>query len=48
MRPAASAFMPRGHEKKILYVPNFEEVDGACWFWVVRACFPPFVKNCAC
>ena len=30
------------------YAPNFEEVDGAYWFRVVRACVHPFVKKRAC
>ena len=30
---------PRDHfRNKFHYAPNFEEVDGAYWFWVVRAC----------
>ena len=32
-----------------LYAPNFKEVDGAYWFWVVRlsvrACVRPFVQE---
>ena len=31
------------------YAPNFEEVDGAYWFWVVRptvhSCMHPFVQE---
>ena len=34
--------------KRCNYAPNFEEVDRAYWFRVVRACIHPFVKNRAC
>ena len=34
--------------QKIWTPENFEEVDGAYWFWVVRASIRTFVKNHVC
>ena len=37
---------PRWYGLTHIYAPNFEEVDGAYWFRVVRACVRPSVHAC--